>query len=69
MLVVYEVVKDDKENIIDETNIFDSDKTDAIAEFFKEKRDLMISGSYIRRSIREKFVIKDRYRVRKVKEI
>ena len=69
MLVIYELVKDDNNNVVDETNIFDCDKIDAITWFLKKKRDIIISDRQISKSMSRGVIIKDKFIVRYVKEI
>lgn len=69
MLVIYELVKDENNNVVDETNIFDCDKIDAITWFLKKKRDITMSDRAVSKAMSKGVVIKDKFVVRYVKEI
>ena len=68
MLVLYEFVKSKDNKIVDEINIFDSDRPDAINEFLKRKRNIDVSITSIKYSISKDYVIKNNFKVIKIKE-
>lgn len=68
MLVLYEFVKSKDNKIVDEINIFDSDRPDAIKEFLKRKRNIDVSITSIKYSISKDYVIKNNFKAIKIKE-
>lgn len=66
MLVIYEKVKD--ELLDDEINVFDCDTFKELQEFFEKKRDIKVSISNLWQIVKNKGMVKDKYKIYKIND-